>query len=314
MNQALELRNLVKIYHKRGMPPFRAVDGLSLFIPRGQIFGFLGPNGAGKTTTIKMICGLIRPTSGTITVDGHDVETEHAQVMRSIGAVLEGTRNIYWQLSAWDNLMYFGRLKGVFGDELVQRAEELLKKLQLWNRRDDSVGGFSRGMQQKVAIACALISDPSVILLDEPTLGLDVQAAQTVKELVDELARTHNKTVILTTHQLDIAEQLCDRIAIIGSGKIITDKPITELLELFHEEMFEIILDGLLPAQVEFLHGCDVYEQDGATVIVLPAASMSELYRVMQIIQEHKLSLRSISKTRQTLEHVFVRLLEEQNV
>lgn len=314
MKQALELRNLFKTFSKRGMPPFKAVDGLSLSIPQGQIFGFLGPNGAGKTTTIKMICGLIRPTSGTILVDGRDVQKDHSKVMTSIGAVLEGTRNIYWQLSAWDNLMYFGRLKGVFGAELEERAKKLLHQLKLWERKDDAVGGFSRGMQQKVAIACALISDPSVILLDEPTLGLDVHAAQTVKELVDDLARKQNKTVILTTHQLDIAEQLCDRIAIIRGGRIITDKPITELLELFHEEMFEVAFDAELADKKSLFPGYVCRELDGKSFISLPAASMDDLYRVMQIIQQHNIPLRSISKTRQTLEHVFVRLLEEQNV
>ena len=131
--------------------------------------------------------------------------------MHQIGAVLEGTRNIHWALSAWDNLIYYGHLKGVSGRKLADRAEKLLREMELWDRRNDLVRVFSRGMQQKIAVACALVADPPIILLDEPTLGLDVQAARTVKSLVGRLSNEYGKTVVLTTHQLDMAQTICDR-------------------------------------------------------------------------------------------------------
>lgn len=141
-------------------------------------------------------------------VNGHDVWRQRSAAVRQIGAVLEGTRNVHWPLSAWDNLIYFGHLKGMWGKKLAARAEQLLRRLALWDRRGDLVRTFSRGMQQKVAIACALTAAPPIVLLDEPTLGLDVQAARTVKDLVGRLAREQGKTVVLTTHQLDMAQEL----------------------------------------------------------------------------------------------------------
>src|SRR5215472_5813562 len=162
---AIELTGLTKRY-RRGKDWFAAVNDVPLSVPTGQVIGLLGPNGAGKTTTIKMSCGLIVPTAGTIRINGHDVGRRRADAVRQIGAVLEGSRNVYWPLTAWQNLMYFGRLKGLSGTEIKPRARRLLTDLGLWDRRNETVGSYSRGMQQKVAIAAALITDPPIILLD----------------------------------------------------------------------------------------------------------------------------------------------------
>src|SRR6516162_10222551 len=149
---AIELSGLTKRY-RRGKGWLTAVDDVTLAVPAGQVIGLLGPNGAGKTTTIKMACGLILPTAGTIRINGYDVGRQRADAVRQIGAVLEGSRNVYWPLTAWQNLMYFGRLKGLSGTEIKPRAQRLLTGLGLWDRRDETVGSYSRGMQQKVAIA-----------------------------------------------------------------------------------------------------------------------------------------------------------------
>src|SRR5258707_1837561 len=140
-NSAIEIASLSKTYRKGKNPPIQAVDSLSLTVPRGQVLAFLGPNGAGKTTTIKMICGLISPTTGSVQLNGYDSARQRGQAMNQIGAVLEGTRNVYWRLSAWENLMYFGRLKGQWGKSLTQRGEALLRDLDLWDRRNDEVRG-----------------------------------------------------------------------------------------------------------------------------------------------------------------------------
>ncbi|GAC1680874.1 MAG: hypothetical protein PVS3B1_21830 [Ktedonobacteraceae bacterium] len=218
----------------------QSVDKLHLSIPRGQVFGLLGPNGAGKTTTIKMICGLITPSSGRVLLDGKRLSQERGAAMRKIGAVLEGTRNVYWRLSAWQNLVYFGRLKACSAKEISVRAEPLLRELDLWPWKDEPVGQFSRGMQQKVAIACVLVADPSIVLLDEPTLGLDVHAARTIKEWVTRLAREQGKTVIITSHELDMVQDVCDRVAILRQGRLVADRPVDELLALFRQEHYEI--------------------------------------------------------------------------
>lgn len=234
---AIEASSLTKRYG-RGRDAFRAVDGVSLVVWPGEVIGLLGPNGAGKTTTIKMVAGLIAPSAGSVRVGGYDVVGQRSSAAGQIGAVLEGSRNVYWPLSSWENLLYFGRLKGLRKAEIAPRAERLLTELGLWERRHQPVGGFSRGMQQKVAVAAALISDPPVLLLDEPTLGLDVEAARTFKDWVGRLAAEEHKAIVLTTHQLDVAQELAGRIAVIRSGRVVADLATVELLARYAEDRF----------------------------------------------------------------------------
>jgi ABC-2 type transport system ATP-binding protein len=287
---------------------------VDLRVARGQVFGFLGPNGAGKTTTIKMICGLVRPTAGRAQVNGHDVWRERSAAMRQMGAVLEGTRNVHWPLSAWDNLLYFGHLKGLWGRPLAGRAEGLLRELDLWERRGDLVRTFSRGMQQKVAIACALVADPPIVLLDEPTLGLDVQAASSVKELVKRLVQEQGKTVVLTTHQLDMAEALCERVAIISRGRLIADQNVEELIDLFSEEHYRIRVAGRLPQPVAAsLAGMAIEEESGDTILAGPLADQDALYDLLNRFRALGMPLISASRTEPNLEQVFVRVLDNDN-
>jgi ABC-2 type transport system ATP-binding protein len=302
---------LSKTYRQRSGEPIRAVRELSLSVRPGQVFGFLGPNGAGKTTTIKMICGLVKPTSGRVWVGGYDVWRRRSAAVRQVGAVLEGTRNVHWSLSAWDNLIYFGHLKGSSGKELTARAGQLLRELDLWDRRSDLVRAFSRGMQQKVAVACALVTDPPIVLLDEPTLGLDVQAARAVEDLIGRLAREQGKTVVLTTHQLDMAEEVCDRVAIISKGRIIADQPVRELLNLFSKEYYQIKIEGSLSADVAGrFEGMSAAEEDGTTVLSGPIADRDALYEVLAWLRDAGLTLLSVHRAEPDLEETFVRLLD----
>jgi ABC-2 type transport system ATP-binding protein len=308
---AIQIDALSKTYRQKDGTPIQAVRNLSLSVPVGQVFGFLGPNGAGKTTTIKMICCLVKPTSGNVRVNGHDVWRRRSAAIRQIGAVLEGTRNVHWPLSAWDNLIYFGHLKGLWGKELATRAEQLLRELELWDRRKDLVRTYSRGMQQKVAIACALIADPPIVLLDEPTLGLDVRAARTVEELVGRLAREQGKTVVLTTHQLDMAQKLCDRVAIISKGRIIANQPVEELLDLFSEEYYQIKVKGHLPAEITSrFDGLTVEEENGNTILSGPIADQNALHDILGRLHDLALPLLSASRAEPDLEEIFVRMLD----
>jgi ABC-2 type transport system ATP-binding protein len=308
---AIEMISLSKTYPKRKGPPVQAVVDLSLAIPPGQVFGFLGPNGAGKTTTIKMMCGLVTPTTGVARLNGYDVSTRRGDAMRQVGVVLEGTRSVYWRMSAWENLMYFGRLKGRRGKELKARAEWLLEELDLWDRRKDTVREFSRGMQQKVSIACALVADPPIVLLDEPTLGLDVQSARTVKEWIRRLASEQGKTVLLTTHQLDMAKELCDQVAIMNEGRLIADRPVGELLALFREEHYRIRVRGSVNGSLSPLEGLTVSEADGESVITGPISDQEHLHDVLERVRSLGLPLLSVERAEPDLEDVFIRLLED---
>ena len=311
-SSAFELTALSKVYGRGKGTLVRAVEGLSLSVPAGQVVGLLGPNGAGKTTTIKMMCGLVAPTSGRVRLNGYDVARERPMAVRQVGAVLEGARNVYWSLSAWQNLLYFGRLKGLPRRFIAPRAESLLRSLDLWERRHQAVGGFSRGMQQKVAITAALIADPPILLLDEPTLGLDVQTARTVKNWIVQLAHEQGKTIVLTTHQLALAQELCDRIAILHQGHLLTDLPVRALLDRFRRDLYEIRLGSPLDSSASsWLDGFSVTQEDGSSSIRGPIPDQTHLYDLLDQVRALDLPLVSVERVEPGLEDVFFQLLGE---
>ena len=231
MTPAIQIKICRKSNQKGKQETITAVNDLTLDVEAGQVFGLLGQTVLAKPPRIKMICGLIIPTNGEVRLNGFHV-TQRSQPVHAPD--WSSIRRNSQRLLAFDGLgkpYVFRAIKGVSGRVLRERAEILLKELELWDRRSDKIRTFSRGMQQKVAIACAVIADPPIVLLDEPTLGLDVAAARTVKQWIEHLARERQKTIVLTTHQLDIAEALCNRVAIINKGQLLTNQPTTELLD-----------------------------------------------------------------------------------
>ncbi len=199
------------------------MENLSLTIPKGTVFGFLGPNGAGKTTTIRMLAALIAPTSGTAIVGGRKLGADNQAIRRSVGLLTE-TPGLYDQLSAFQNLVFFGQLYDLPPDKASAQAERYLRLLDLWDRRTEKVGGFSKGMRQKLAIARALLHDPDILFLDEPTAGLDPEAARTVRDFIKQL-RTEGRTIFLTTHNLPEVDELCDLIGIFRTRLLRIDTP-----------------------------------------------------------------------------------------
>jgi ABC-2 type transport system ATP-binding protein len=204
---------------------FTAVEDISLTIERGEIFGFLGPNGAGKTTTIRMLTGLISPSTGTARVDELDVTIlkNIPQIHRNVG-VLPEVPGLYENLTAYRNLDFYGRLYGMQDPKLRDRIMTLMQTFELWDRRDDAVQTFSKGMKQKIAIIRCLLHDPEYLFLDEPVSGLDPEASKTVRDFILELKKS-GKTVILSTHDLDDADRLCDRVAVIRKNLLALDTP-----------------------------------------------------------------------------------------
>jgi len=198
-----------------------AVDKLDLHIERGEVFGFLGPNGAGKTTTVRMLSALIAPTTGSATIAGKTLGQANQAIRQSVGVLTE-TPGLYKRLSAWDNLLFFAKLYGIDAPE--KQVEKYLKMFELWDRRNGLAGTFSKGMRQKLALARALLHEPEILFLDEPTAGLDPEAAKTVRELIETL-RTKDRTIFLCTHNLDEADRLCDRIALFKSRLLTVGDP-----------------------------------------------------------------------------------------
>lgn len=202
-----------------------AVSDVSFSVASGEIFGLLGPNGAGKTTTIRMLCTLLEPTGGRAIVNGFDTVRDPVIVRRSLGTVLTGERSVYWKLTGRENLEYFAAMYGLSRKEQKQRAAAVLKRLDLENKADQLVETYSSGMKQRLALGKALLADQPILLLDEPTIGLDPAAARSIRSLIREL-REDGRTILLTTHYMEEADQLCDRVAIIDQGSIIAcDSP-----------------------------------------------------------------------------------------
>ena len=200
-----------------------AVRGMTFEVRRGRVLGLLGPNGAGKTTTVRMLTALIGPSEGSATIDGFDVQTHPDEVRARVGILTE-TPGLYDKLSAEANLDFFGRLYGLDGPTRAARIEHYLRLFSLWDRRRDVAGSFSRGMKQKLAIARALLHEPSVVFLDEPTAALDPEAAYVVREAIEGL-RQAGRTIVLATHNLDEADRLCDEVAFVRGGLIRIDTP-----------------------------------------------------------------------------------------
>lgn len=241
--EILSARNLCKTFKSRRQT-VEVVRGIDLSAYEGEVLAFLGPNGAGKTTTIKMIAGLIRPDAGSVRIAGLDPQAS-PEALRMVGAVLEGNRNLYWRLTPEENLEYFGVLKGMSAVNARQQAAALLERFGLQDKRRTMVQKLSRGMQQKVALAAALIHRPKLLLLDEPTLGLDVEAAEAVKSLVHEIAN-EKRCVILTTHQLHVAQEISHRVTIINNGQIQIQETTPELLKRYRGNTYQVFVEGEL--------------------------------------------------------------------
>ena len=306
---ALESVDLRKSYGRKRVR-FEAVRGVSLKIASGEVLAFLGPNGAGKTTTIKMIAGLVRPDAGWVKIAGEDPH-KCPQALRRVGAVLEGNRNLYWRLTALENLEYFGTLRQMNRKVARARGKELLEKFDLIDKRKVPVQKLSRGMQQKIAIAVALIHNPKLLLLDEPTLGLDVEAGETVKQLVRQVAAS-GCAILLTTHQLNVAEALSDRVAIIRAGQIVTEQPTQALIRQFsrggayHIE-FEGQLDEARRSSISLLGGA----VEGNLVRYLPERpeDTAVLYKILSVLDP--LPLVEVRQNKVDLTDVFLQLVRE---
>jgi ABC-2 type transport system ATP-binding protein len=229
----IHVENLVKTFGE-----FRAVDGISFDVQPGEIFAFLGPNGAGKTTTIKMLTTLLPPTSGTLTLDGLDPAKHASEARRRFGIVFQDP-SLDIELTAYENMEIHGELYGVARKLRVERIESLLKLFELWERRDDFVKTFSGGMKRRLEIARGFLHTPKILFLDEPTLGLDPQSRNQLWNHVKHVNQTEGVTVFLTTHYMDEADRVAQRIAIIDHGKIVAQGTSAELKQQTNSDSLE---------------------------------------------------------------------------
>ena len=291
----------------------RALDGLTIAVPPGIVFGFLGPNGAGKTTTLRLLLGLLEPTGGEARVLGRDVRHEPDAVRTLAGALLEHN-GLYERLNAWDNLDFYGRIWHMAKSERHERIEELLTHFGLWDRRQEALSGWSRGMRQKCAVARALLHRPRLVFLDEPTAGLDPVASASLRTDIANLARQEGTTVFLTTHNLVEAEKLCALVGVIRNGRLLALGHPDELRTNASKTSVMITGSGFTDVMVAEIEGrpevSGVARNGDGLVIGLDGDSsaaplVSLLVRAGAVIEE-------VHRKTASLEDAFLKLMEEE--
>ena len=284
-----------------------AVDDLNLEVHRGQIFGFLGPNGAGKSTTMSMILGLIAPTSGNIEIFGLSVKNNLADILGKVGAVMESP-GFYPYLSGWDNLKVFARISRQSTDD---RIKEVLTLVDLADRAQDKFSGYSQGMKQRLAIACALLHDPAFIILDEPTNGLDPAGMKEIRELIIRLGQ-EGKTIFLNSHLLHEVEQVCDHVAIIKKGKVIASGAPNDLIK--HGDSVQIRVTDIDKA-VALLNEEDwvssVTREGDLLILKVPTERTAD---ISALLAKNGVFVSEMKARDESLESIFLELTEEETV
>lgn len=314
MPPIIDVEHLTKRYPKRKSKEIvTAVDDVSFAVPRGEIMGLLGPNGAGKTTTIKVICGLLKPDGGRVQVNGVDNQRRRLDALRHISAVLEGNRNLYWRLTVRENLDYFAGNRGFSPRRVRPQIEWLLARFHLESKADELVNNLSRGMQQKLAIAVAMLAGSEVILLDEPTLGLDVETGYEVRALLKEIAREEGRTIIISSHDMPVVQDVCERAVIISAGKVVADDRVENLLRVFETRAYTITLGtSLTGTQQELLarrFPVSSYQTGERPTVQVTLEHGEEIYDLMDILKRERTPVEAIDRTPVNFERVFMEIV-----
>ncbi|WP_049924388.1 ABC transporter ATP-binding protein [Halopiger djelfimassiliensis] len=298
-----------------GTDAVTAVDDVSVSIDSGEVVGLLGPNGAGKTTAIKSILGLVLPDRGTIRVAGTDVRENTRSVYRTVAAMLEGARNVYWRLTVRENLRFFAAVSGHVPDERRQRHDELLERLDLAAKEDTVVNELSRGMKQKVSLACTLARETPVVILDEPTLGLDVESSRDLQTELRRLADRESRTVIVSSHDMDVVETLCDRVIVMQNGRIVADDPVDHLTELFRTQVYRVTVEAPsagLRDRLERRYDVREWSRTADRVTIeLVIADSDGFYELTDILRQAGCSLQDVTSIEPDLEDVFLELIRD---
>lgn len=303
----IQVRNLTKTY-----ADLTAVNNISFDVHTGEILGILGPNGSGKTTTLKSILGLIEFDKGSIEINGLSIKKQRNEILKNTGAVLEGARNIYWHLTPRENLTYFAGIRGIPKKEIAERAEYLLESLELSDVANKEIRQFSAGMKQKCALACAFIHDPSILLLDEPTLGLDVEITRTIMDWLLNVVEKEGKTILITSHNMDFVETICERILIIRKGEIISHETMKSLKEKFARKHFLIDLQNKPhEALIENISALGSTSTSGNSLKV-ELETLDYLLPLVRALDEAGIKMLNFQSVENDLEDIFLEVIREE--
>ena len=301
----------------RSFNSVKAVENLSFSVEEGEIFGLLGPNGAGKTTTIRMLSALLAPTAGRATIAGYDVQDDALRVREIIGILTESP-SLYGRLSALENMEFFAKAYGVTDKaKRDSKIRELLEFFQLWERRTDHVGKYSKGMKQKLAIARALIHSPEILYLDEPTSGLDPKSSKDIRDLMEALTENQCQTILLSTHRLEDAERLCDRVMIINKGRPITIASPRDLRQRFSSgqevQVGVVKLDDDLIAMVrELPNVVNLTVEPSENRLSISLGAEQDIPVLVKALIEYGAEVRYVKPMETSLEEAYLELMEEE--
>jgi ABC-2 type transport system ATP-binding protein len=297
-----------------------AVDNLNLEIKKGELFGLLGPNGAGKTTLVKMLCTLLPPDSGTALINGYDIIKQQMQVKRSLGTLFSvGERGFFWRLNGYRNLEFFAAIYNVPRQKRQERIMEVLKLVGLENSAFNLFQKYSGGMKRRLSLARTLLSDPPIILLDEPTTGLDVISSRNIRAFVRKTVKESGKTVLYTTHYIEEAAQICDRIGILKRGKIVAlDTPDALRAKIKNEELIYLVVEEVTQSQIEQIRSLQgiigITENTDEDLmpnqkgLCLELESVDQLPSLFGFLFEQKIKLVNFKREEPTLEDAFIEL------
>lgn len=309
----VQVDHLTKTYKSRRRGEIRAVDDVSFEVAPGEIVGLLGPNGAGKTTTIKCLCTLVTPTSGRVLVDGVDATTSPRGAVRKLAAVLEGNRNIYWRLTTRENLEHFAGLHGISRRTVRSLIDDLIERFGLTEQRDAEARTLSRGMQQKLAVACAFVKQTPILLLDEPTLGLDVETSLELRGMLRSMAADAGRTILLSSHDMDVVQDVCERVIIVNHGRIVTADRISNLLDLFRVRAYRFVVNGALDGHVdsfrEAFPGVEISVDGHNTTLDVELQDGERIYELIDRLRAAGTMISSIDRREPELAEVFLRIL-----
>lgn len=306
----IRTENLTKTFQQgKQKPPITAVEGLTLNVAEGEVFGFLGPNGAGKTTTVRMLCSLIGPSQGAAWIGNYKIGQDDQQIRHTVGILTE-TPGMYERLSAEKNLSIFARLYGV--SDVAGQVEKYLRMLGLWERRFDEVGSFSKGMRQKLAIARALLHEPRVLFLDEPTSGLDPEASRLVRDFIEQL-KLSGVTIFLCTHNLDEADRLCSRIGIFKTRLVAIDSPENLRQTLFGRKVV-FHLQSVQPDWVNQVRGLSFVSEvnviDNRLVVSLDNPEQQNP-AIVRCLVEAGAQVQFVGELRHSLEDIYLQMIRK---
>ncbi len=311
----LKVERLTKIYRSRRRGETVAVDNVSFSVRQNEVVGLLGPNGAGKTTIIKSICTILRPTSGEIWIDGADAIRNPRAALEKVTAVLEGNRNIYWRLNVRDNLEFFAGLQGQSLRSVRSYIDELIEMFKLKEKVKEQARTLSRGMQQKLAVACALVKRTPILLLDEPTLGLDVETSYELRWILKRMAEEGQRTILVSSHDMNVVQDICERVIIINHGKIVVDDKIDNLKKLFSASAYRFEIEGYLSSQQEqrLKEQFDLIKikaDSQHTVVEAELLDSQRVYEIIDVLKGNGCQLESVGKQYPDLEEIFLRVVK----